>query len=453
MKSITVSHWKKMCASIILLIVMLAVSFLTCNGANAQVNQSPAWSKTYPGFGDLARTVIQTADGGYALLCTKFNFGDPNYASGVFYLLKVDSAGNQQWNGSYTGSIFDVNSGQYLVQTLDGGYAAVAEYQNKLILTKMDQSGTEQWNQTYAGAGACIPSAIIQTSDGGFALLSVSNYYTGHVYPPPSGYSETVWLVKTNSSGDLQWSKTYGPGDANSLIQTNDGGYAIAGQTLNPNSYYLLIKADSSGNQEWNKTYYHMDENFLCTVAQTNDNGYALGGWIWLRSNGGGPNMAITKTNSTGVEEWTDYYGSGSTFAMTKTNDAGFALAGKRLVKVDSTGNQQWTTDLSGQPNCVIQTLDGDYVLSGYSNINTSATGPWLTKIDPTTLNQIALPSTSPSPNPSQTQPTSSPSPKPSSPLASPTPIVPEFSCLAIFPLLLLILSLAVISRLRRKRD
>ena len=194
-------------------------------------------------------------------------------------------------------------------------------------LIKIDQNGKEQWNQTYAGAGACIPSAIIQTSDGGFAVLSVSNYYTGHVYPPPS-VSDTVWLVKTNSSGGLQWSKTYGLGDANSLIQTSDGGYAIAGQTLNPNSYYLLIKADSSGNQDWNKTFFHMDENFLCTVAQTSDNGFALGGWIWLRSNGGGPNMAITKTDSAGNEQWTNYYGAGPTFTMTKTNDGGFALAG-----------------------------------------------------------------------------------------------------------------------------
>lgn len=414
----------------VFLIVMFTACLFTYNGVNAQINQSTAWSKTYSGFGELARTVIQTADGGYALLCTNFNSGNPNYASGVFYLLKVDSAGNQQWNGSYTGSIFDVDSGQYLVQTSDGGYAAIAEYQEKLVLTKMDQSGKEQWHQTYAGAGACIPSAMIQTSDGGFALLSVSNYYTGNVYPPPSGYSDTVWLVKTNSSGGLQWSKTYGPGDANSLIQTSDGGYAIAGQTLNPNSYYLLIKADSSGNQEWNKTYYHMDENFLCTVAQTSDSGYALGGWIWLRSNGGGPNMAITKTDSAGNEQWTNYYGAGPTFAMTKTNDGGFALAGNYLVKVDDAGNQQWTIGLSGQPGCVIQTRDGGYALSGCVGVNTTSVVPRLTKIDVTNSNQTSQPSNSPS--------------------TTPTPTVPEFSWLAILPLFLSLLFVAVIFRHRK---
>ena len=424
------SHSTQLHASVAVFIIMFAICSLASNAVYAQTSQSTAWSKTYPGFGELAKTVIQTADGGYALLCTSYNSNDPSFASGVFYIIKVDSNGNQQWNGSYTGSIFDVDSGQYLIQTLDGGFAAIAEYQDKLALIKIDQHGKEQWNQTYAGAGACVPSAIIQTSDGGFALLSVSNYYTGHVFPPPSGYYDTVWLVKTNSSGVLQWSKTYGLGDANSLIQTSDGGYAIAGQTLNPNSYYLLIKADSSGNQEWNQTYYHMDENFLCTVAQTSDNGYALGGWIWLRSNGGGPNMAITKTNSTGGEEWTDYYGAGSTFSMTKTNDGGFALAGNRLVKVDSAGNQQWSIGISGgQPSCVIQTSDGGYSLSGNAE---SSDVPWLTKIDVTNPNQTTQPSNGPSATP------------------IPTHSVPEFSALVVLPLFLSMLLIAVILRHRK---
>ncbi len=412
----------------VIVIASFAICLFTNTGVNAQVNQSTAWSKTYPGFGELSKTIIQTADGGYALLSTNYNSNDPNYASGVFYIVKVDSNGNQQWNGSYTGSIFDVDSGQYLIQTSDRGFAAIAEYQNKIALIKIDAYGKEQWRQSYAGSGTSIPSAIIRTSDGGFAVLSVSNYYTGHVFPPPS-YTHTVWLVKTNSSGGLQWSKTYGLGDANSLIQTSDGGYAIGGQTQQPNSFYLLIKADSSGNQDWNKTFVHQDMNFLCTVAQTSDNGYALGGWIWLRSNGGGQNMAITKTDALGNEQWTNYYGAGPTFAMTKTSDEGFALAGLRLVKVDTAGKEQWAMNLTGQPSCVIQTSDGGYALSGYSSINTTAIAPWLTKIDVSNPNSTPQPSNSPT---------------------NPTPSVPELSWLAILPLLLSVFSAALIIRYRK---
>ena len=442
MQRIAISHSAKLpILKAAFLIAIFAVCLFAYNEVNAQASASTAWGITYPGFGELAKTVIQTGDGGYALLCTNYNSNDPNYASGVFYIVKVDSNGNLQWNASYAGSIFDVDSGQYLVQTSDGGFAAIAEYQDQLVLIKIDQHGKEQWNQTYAGAGTCIPSAIIQTSDGGFALLSVSNWYTGHVFPPPSGYTDTVWLVKTNSSGSLQWSRTYGYGDANSLIQTSDGGYAIAGQTLNPNSYYLLIKADSSGNEQWNKTYYHMDENFLCTVAQTSDNGYALGGWIWLRSNGGGPNMAITKTDSEGNEQWTNYYGAGYTFAMTKTNDGGFALAGSYLVKVDGAGNLQWKIGLSGQPCCVIQTSDGGYAISGSAGTDV----PFLTKIDVTNPTQTTQPSNSPS-----TTLTTQPS---NSPCATPASSVPELSALAIVPLIFSLLSLPLILKHRKTRQ
>jgi hypothetical protein len=401
--------------SVILFLISLSI-YTPCFAAPTV---SVSWNQTYSGFGELARTVIQTSDGSYALLCTDYNFGNPNYASGVFYLLKVDSTGHRQWNCSYTGSIFDVDSGQYLVQTSDGGYASIAEYQSKLMLIKIDAQGKEQWSQIYAGSGTCIPSAIIKTSDGGFAVLAVSNYYTGPSYPPAS-YSNTVWLVKTNSTGSLQWSKTYGLGDANSLIQTSDGGYAIGGQSSNVNSGYLLIKADSNGNLDWNKTFVHQDENFLCTVAQTSDNGFALGGWIWLRSNGGGPNVAITKTDSAGNEQWTNYYGAGSAFTMTKTNDGGFGLAGQRLVKVDSAGNQQWAIGLSGQPSSVIQTSDGGYALSGFSGIV-----PWLTKIDVANPNQTVQPSQSQSP--------------------TPTPTAPEAAWLAILPVFIFILSIAII--------
>ena len=108
----------------VIVIASFAICLFTNTGVNAQVNQSTAWSKTYPGFGELSKTIIQTADGGYALLSTNYNSNDPNYASGVFYIVKVDSNGNQQWNGSYTGSIFDVDSGQYLIQTSDRGFCS-----------------------------------------------------------------------------------------------------------------------------------------------------------------------------------------------------------------------------------------------------------------------------------------------------------------------------------------
>lgn len=375
--------WKLLGLS--LLVIIFDLSSATAINA-VEITPSMAWSQTYSGVGDIAHSVIQTKDGGFLLLCSDWPSQDLQDFSGVFHLLKVDSSGFQQWNQTYTGTIFDIWSGQYVVQTADGGYAVTAEYQNKLLLLKTDQSGDPQWNQTYAGSRTCAASTLIQTSDGGFALVGVSNF------DPIYGTSDTVWLVKTDSHGNQQWNQTLGTGKANSLLQTTDGGYAIASD---PN--FLLAKLDSEGSLQWNRTYVNRDKNSVLSVVQTSDGGYALGGWMWLRTNGGNENLAIVKTDTTGNMQWTQYYGAGIAFSMAKTNDDGFAIADDRLVKVNGTGSEQWEIGLGGQAFCVVQTQDGSYVIAGQAHLNGTAL-PWLAKTDVANTDQTTQPSVTPSP-------------------------------------------------------
>ena len=111
----------------------------------------------------------------------------------------------------------------------------------------------------------------------------------------------------------------------------------------------------------------------------------------------GRPNIAIVKTNAMGNVQWTQYYGSGPVFSMTKTSDGGFAIAGSELVKVDAAGNEQWEIGLGGQASSVIQTQDGGYAIAGNANINQTASGAWLVKINVANANQTTQPTTSPS--------------------------------------------------------
>jgi hypothetical protein len=79
---------------------------------------------------------------------------------------------------------------------------------------------------------------VIQTGDGGYAIV-------GYVENFSVGGHRHFCLLKTDSSGNVQWDLKYGPGaSANSVIQTSDGGYAIAG-----GSGYdlLLVKTDANG--------------------------------------------------------------------------------------------------------------------------------------------------------------------------------------------------------------
>jgi hypothetical protein len=102
------------------------------------------------------------------------------------------------------------------------------------------------WNKTYGGAHHEWGYSVVQTSDGGFAIA-------GYTFSFGAGLSD-VYLVKTDSLGIMQWNKTYGgPGSdfGHSLVVTSDGGYAIAGYTdyPGPDGYddMFLVKTDAEG--------------------------------------------------------------------------------------------------------------------------------------------------------------------------------------------------------------
>ncbi len=102
-----------------------------------------------------------------------------------------------------------------------------------------------QWSQTYGGTDWDYAECVVQTSDGGYALA-------GYTASFGAGYSD-FWLVKTDASGTLQWSQNYGgPGSewAYCVVQTSDGGYALAGRTASfgagSNDFWLVKTAPDS---------------------------------------------------------------------------------------------------------------------------------------------------------------------------------------------------------------
>ncbi len=356
--------------------------------ARQLIVQSLGWSKTYGGASnEYAYSVIQTPDGGYSIVG----------AEG--WLVKTDSVGDSQWNKTY-GTI------QYGIQTSDGGYALAGTNQSSpprvypnsnFLLVKTDSAGNEQWRRAYGGPGNeyAEPGCIIQTSDGGYAI-------TGITYAVGGG---KTWLVKTDSVGNSQWNRTYGIEYYNrgfSVIQTSDGGYAIAGSGKGD---ALLVKTNSTGYAQWSKTYGDgatggTKNELARSVIQTPDGGYALAGTTDTSYGVSDTDAWLVKTDSVGNTQWSRTYGGTDIDdwnSVIQASDGGYAMAGTTwsygagesdawLVKTDSVGNTQWSRTYGGtkseQAESVIQASDGGYAMAGTTNsYGAGGSDGWLVKI------------------------------------------------------------------------
>jgi hypothetical protein len=140
------------------------------------------------------------------------------------------------------------------VQTADGGYALVGLTYSSGAgnadgwLVKTDGFGNQQWSKTYGGAGEDYPQSLTQTAGGGYAFAGLTGSF--------GAGSSDVWLVKTDSLGNLLWNKTYGGTNDDGvwggfLVQTSDGGYAMPAYTSSfgaGGNDAWLIKTDAAGN-------------------------------------------------------------------------------------------------------------------------------------------------------------------------------------------------------------
>jgi len=248
------------------------------------VNGNLQWAKTYGDTGyDFANFIQQTSDGGFIVAGVTYSFG-----AGDFLVIKTDSSGNVQWAKIYGGPRTDV--AYFVTQTNDGGFI-VAGMSNSFglsniynyLLIKIDINVNILWAKTYenTGGGDFDMFSLQQTSDGGFIIAGGTNSFG--VAP----YDYDVLLIKVNKDGEIQWAKTYAGMSgqmAHSVIQTSDGGYALVGWTwtfpsgANANQDFLIIKTDTNGNVRWAKTYGGTKEDRSFFVQQTKDNGFIIMG-------------------------------------------------------------------------------------------------------------------------------------------------------------------------------
>jgi len=384
---------KSFILGILLVILLFSLSF---TNAHAQ------WAYTYGGTEyDYATSIKLTSDGGYIATGFTESFG-AGYRD--FWLLKLYENGNVNWQKVYGGSgaevPWDVN------QTADGGYivagctGSFGVGSDDLWIVKLDSEGHVVWEKSYGGPGSDCAASVRQTEDGGYIVAGgTSSFGAG---------SSDFWLLKLDGSGNVTWEKAYGGTGydyVTSLGQTSDKGYIMAGYTSSfgvTNSGMWIIKVDENGVITWQKTYGGTGYDYAESITQTQDGGYIVAGET-TSFGAGNYDLWIIKLDENGVITWQKTYGgTGYDYASSirQTQDGGYLVAGSTksfgagnddllLIKLDNTGAVAWEKTYGGSGNdgiyFVNQVQDGTIIAAGGTDsFGAGNRDFWLLKLDPT---------------------------------------------------------------------
>ena len=246
------------------------------------------WQKSFgrePFKPDRGSDIIPTSDGGYLIAGRSTTALDENA-----YLIKIDANGNRLWERNYGGpagenaaSIKPTSDGGYIFLGSTSSYNTGGSGDFDLYLVKIDASGNMIWEKNYGGSDWDRGASVIVTADGGYLMAGWTSS------PEFGAVARNVYLVKTDAAGNKQWQKLYGwehVDEAAEVIATTDGGYLIVGsseryydapmETWRPDVY--VIKTDGSGNEEWSQTYGGLHNEGASSVRQVSTGGYIISG-------------------------------------------------------------------------------------------------------------------------------------------------------------------------------
>ncbi|RZK18424.1 MAG: T9SS type A sorting domain-containing protein [Flavobacterium sp.] len=281
-----------------------------------------------------------------------------------------------------------------------------------ISINSLAQSPDIQWQKTLGGTDYDGASCVQQTSDGGYILAGHTVCNDGDV---TGNHGENdVWVVKLNATGVIVWQKALGgtlSDYANSIQQTSDGGYIVAGNTASNNGDVMgnhntgyddvwIVKLNSTGIILWQKTLGGTNHEMAKSIQQTSDGGYIFAGSTDSNDGDVSGNHStfldcwIVKLNGTGEIIWQKTMGGTSDdFAseIQQTSDGGYIIAGLTasnngdvtqqhgifdcwILKLNSIGEIIWQKTYGGtnqdSATSIQQTLDGGYIVAGntYSN-------------------------------------------------------------------------------------
>lgn len=273
------------------------------------------------------------------------------------------------WQRCLGGSENDFGSS--ISETFDGGYilsgytrslnGTVSSSSNNDSITrsdgwivKLDDRGYYQWQRVIESGGLVRANTISQTSDGGYIITGTKS--------EDRKSDQDLWIMKLNKYSNIQWQKLIGSSDhdsGNSIFQTSDGGYIIAGSGLSSNFEdfsgrndpdFLILKLDSKGEILWQENFGGSKNDIAYDIKETIDGGFII--------------VGETSSDDGDVHGYTE---------------AGYTLGNVEIkypdmwvIKISGDGSLLWSRCVGGKGDdsarSVSETSDGAYIIAGYTN-------------------------------------------------------------------------------------
>ena len=288
--------------------------------------------------------------------------------------------------------------GYAIHKTFDGGYIITGSTTAgsggiDVWILKINGLGQYEWSRTYGGQDNDIGKDIIQTSDGGFLVTGYTKSFSGNM---------DLWLIKTDQAGQTcvpdgdgnctqnssKWIRSYGSSGndfGNSVIETIDGNYVVAGKIGRIPSIFAIM-VDQIGDKIWDGLYGYGPNDVANSIIDNNGQGFFL---VGKSNNNNDDNLCILSIGNDGViqnlaNESLGMIGDDVGYNIVKKFDeSGYVIAGANKSYNNSSWSNMWllTTSIAGNfdldknfggsytevGNYAHQTPDNGYIVSGFT--------------------------------------------------------------------------------------
>ncbi len=341
----------------------------------------------------------------------------------------------KQWDKTFGGDNFDDLS--TATKTNDGGFLLVghsSSIMNGMDVTqarrgssdfwivKMDSLGNKEFDKRYGGSGKDVCHKVIQNNDGYLLIGETNSPVSGDKTQDHIGGDHDIWLIQIRPDGTKVWDKTFGgKGNDqafNAAIADNGQSYIIGAHSDSPAGGdktdacrgaldLWILKIDRNGNKIWDKTLGGNDRDEYPTSLSTTQDGNFLIGCGSLSDASGerteglrGPRNAnnkdvwVIKFNTSGSKIWDKVYGGSGLdeiFDIQELLDASIVLGCNSkseigfdktaehfgddydfwVIKIDANGNKLWDKTFGGLDADLLVSMDqnktGYILLAGQS--------------------------------------------------------------------------------------